>query len=126
MAEAFLRKFGKDKFEVYSAGIKPGELNPLVVQIMKEIGIDIAQNKTKSVFEFYRQGRLFDYVITVCDQASQQCPIFPGTAKRINWSFPDPANFQGTIEEQLQKTRELRDAIKKKILNFISSLTNGY
>jgi len=116
MAEAFLKKYGGDKFEVESAGLEAGILNPLVVEAMKEVGIDISGNKTKSVFDFYKQGKLYDYVITVCDEASaQRCPIFPGNAVKMNWSFTDPSGFTGTDQEKLAKVRVVRDSIESKI-----------
>ena len=81
MAEAFLKKYGGDRFEVESAGLEPGTLNPVVVEAMKEVGIDISQNKAKSVFDFYRQGKQYDYVVTVCNESEAgKCPVFPGTA----------------------------------------------
>src|SRR3989339_951120 len=116
MAEAFLKKYGGDRFEVESAGLEPGTLNPVVVEAMKEVGIDISGNKTKSVFDFYKQGKLYDYVITVCDEASaQRCPIFPGNAVKMNWSFTDPSGFTGTDQEKLAKVRVVRDSIESKI-----------
>lgn len=121
MAEAFLKKYGEDYFEVESAGLEPGKLNPLAVDAMKEVGLDISQNKTKSVFDFWKEGRLYSYVITVCDESSaEQCPLFPGTVKRLHWSFPNPAAFTGSYEEKLAKVRELRAQIKQKVLEFIS------
>lgn len=79
MAEAFLKKYRGEHFEVESAGLEPGKLNPIVVEAMKEVGIDISQNKTKSVFDFYKQGKQYDYVVTVCDESqSGACPVFPG------------------------------------------------
>src|SRR3989339_1363319 len=123
MAEAFLKKYGEDKFLVESAGLEAGTLNPLVVDVMKEIGIDISNNKTKNVFDFYKQGKLYDYVITVCDEASaQRCPVFPGNAVKMNWSFPDPSSFVGTREEKLAKVRDVRDEIEKKIREWVSNL----
>ncbi len=116
MAEAILNTLGADRFEAESAGLEPGALNPLVVEVMKETGTDISRNATKSVFDFLRQGKLFHYVITVCDETSgQRCPVFPGFAKRLHWSFPDPSALKGTHEEKLQETRKIRDAIKAKI-----------
>jgi arsenate reductase len=116
MAEAFLNKVCGSEFEAQSAGLEPGKLNPIVVQAMQEIGIDISANKTKAAFEVYKSGQTFAYVITVCDEASaERCPIFPGVTKRLHWSFPDPSAFQGTDDERLQRTREVRDAIKAKI-----------
>lgn len=117
MAEALLRHFGGDKFEAESAGFEPGKLNPIVVEVLKEIGIDISQAKTKSVFDLYKQGRMYQYVVTVCDESSsERCPIFPGVIReRMHWSFQDPSSFQGSHEEKLAKTRVVRDQIKAKI-----------
>jgi arsenate reductase len=115
MAEAFLNSLAGDRFEAESAGLEPGSLNPLAVEAMKEIGIDITGNKTKSVFDFIRQGKLFHYVITVCDETSGgRCPIFPGYASRLHWNFPDPSALEGTYEKKLEKTREIRDQIMAK------------
>mgnify|MGYP001609820483 FL=1 len=120
MAEAFLNAFAGDRFEAESAGLEPGVLNPLAVQVMKEAGIDISQNKTKDVFEFVKQGKLFNYIITVCDSASAaRCPVFPGLAKRLYWSFPDPSTFEGAYEERLEKTRKVRDEIKNRISEWL-------
>ncbi len=92
MAEAFLREICGDQFEAHSAGLEPGELNPSAVEAMREIGIDISQKQTQSVFDVFKSGELFSYVITVCDETSaERCPIFPGVAKRLHWSFADPA-----------------------------------
>ena len=116
MAEAFLNRLCPTEFEAYSAGLAPGTLNPVVVKVMKEEGIDLSANKTKSVFEEFRSGKIFSYVIAVCDEASaERCPIFPGVTKRLNWSFADPSSFQGTEAEVAEKTREVRDAIKKRL-----------
>lgn len=123
MGEAFLMQAGGERFEVQSAGIEPGRLNPLVVQAMQELGIDISGNKTKQVSDFIARGVLFDYVITVCDETSaERCPIFPGKAMRLHWGFPDPSALQGTDEEKLQAIRPIRDDIKKKVESWISSL----
>src|SRR6185369_3558449 len=92
MAEAFLNEICGTEFEAQSAGIEPGNLNPIVVEAMREIGIDISGNKTKAVFDFVRSGSTFNYVITVCDETSaERCPIFPGVTTRLHWSFPDPS-----------------------------------
>lgn len=121
MAEAFLNNMAGDRFEAESAGIEPGALNPLAVEVMKEVGIDILQNKTKGVFEFVKKGKLFHYVITVCDEASAKgCPAFPGLAKRLHWSFHDPSTFEGTYEERLEKTRKVRDEIKNRISEWLN------
>jgi arsenate reductase (thioredoxin) len=123
MAEAFLNTIGGDKFSAESAGLEPGLLNPLVVKSMGEAGIDISQNRTKDVFEFFKEGRKFDYVITVCDEASgERCPIFPGALKKIHWSFADPSAFTGTEEEKLKRISEVRDSIRLKIQEFINKI----
>lgn len=120
MAEAFLNSLAGDKFFAESAGLEAGTINPYVVEVMKEVGIDISQNKTDSVFEFFKQGRLYAYVIAVCDAANaERCPIFPGICSRINWSFPNPAEFKGPDEEILAETRKVRDLIKAEIEKFI-------
>jgi arsenate reductase len=121
MAEAFLNELAGDKFIAESAGLEPGKLNPLVVEVMKEIGIDISNNKTKSAFNLFKQGRMFHFVITVCDAASaERCPLFPGVTKRLGWSFEDPASFTGTQEDKLARTRIVRDRIKLTVENFIN------
>jgi arsenate reductase len=120
MAEAFLKKLGGGRFEVYSAGLQPGTLNPLAVEAMKETGIDISGNKTKSVDDFITMDAPFSYVITVCDDASaEQCPVFTGAAKKIHWSFPDPSKFIGTPMELKKQIREIRDSIKIRIEEFV-------
>src|SRR3989339_1695834 len=119
MAEAFLNKLAGDKFEAKSAGITPGKLNSIVVEVMKETGIDISGNKTKGVKEFIDRNDVFDYVITVCDESG--CPLFPGNVEQIHWSFADPSGFTGTDEEKLARTREVRDLIKAKIEDWIKN-----
>lgn len=119
MAEAYLKKFAGDQFEVESAGLEPGKLNPLAVAVMQEEGIDISANPTKDVFAFYKQGKSFQYVITVCDpKASESCPVFPGLMEKINWGFDDPSGFKGSEAEKLQATRLVRDQIKAAVLEF--------
>ncbi len=116
MAEAFLKQMAGDKFEVESAGLEPGKLNSIVVEVMQEIGIDISGNKTQSVQSLLDAGKCFDYVFTVCDETqAERCPLFPGGGKRIHVGFPDPSSFKGSHEEKFQKTREVRDRIKEKI-----------
>lgn len=118
MAEAFLNVLGNGKFEAESAGLEPGVLNSTVVEVMKEIGIDISQNQTNSVFDFYKAGKRYNYVFTVCDEASgEKCPIFPGTLKTIHMGFTDPSSLTG--ENKLEQTRKIRDEIKTKIQEFI-------
>ena len=121
MAEAFLKQCGNGNFEAESAGIEKGKLNPYVVRAMHEVGIDISKNETKDVFDLFRQGRLYQAVITVCDkEAAERCPLFPGMVNRIHWSFPDPSKFTGTEEEILAQVREVRDQIKEKVIQFIA------
>lgn len=120
MAEAFLKKYGDDSFEAESAGIEPGNLNPNVVEVMKESGIDLTGKPTQAVFDLFRQGRLYNAVITVCDrEAAERCPIFPGAVKRIAWSFPDPSSFTGGREDILRQTRAVRDEIEQHIKSFV-------
>jgi arsenate reductase len=120
MAEAFLKTYAGDKFEVESAGFEPGTLNPLVVDVMKEEGIDISENQTKSVFELYKSGRMYNFVITVCDQAEgEKCPIFPGIVTKLNWSFPDPSKLEGSNAEKIIGVRKIKASIKNKINQFI-------
>jgi len=124
MAEAFLEQLAGDRFEAQSAGIEPGKLNPLVVKVMAEEGIDISHKETTGVFDLYRKGAVFSYVITVCDEASaERCPIFPGVTKRMHWSFPDPSALEGTDEEKLQGTRQIRDAIKAQVGEWVRTLS---
>ena len=116
MAEALLNDICGDHFEAHSAGLEPGTLNPLAVETMREIGIDISRKATQSVFDVFRSGELFAYVITVCDESEARgCPIFPGVTTRLHWSFPDPSKFEGTNDEKLAKTREVREMIRAKI-----------
>lgn len=125
MAEAFLKQLAGDKFEVESAGLEPGRLNPIVVEAMKEAGIDISHNKTKGVFDLIKQSKLYAYVITVCDEAqAERCPVFPGVAQRLHWSFEDPSRFEGSYEEKLQKTRNVRDKIKQSIQEWIRTISS--
>jgi len=126
MAEALLKKLAGDRFDVMSAGLEPGTLNPLAVEVMKEIDIDISHNQTKSVFDLFKRGELFAYVITVCDAASaEQCPLFPGLlTAQIHWSFADPSTFTGTYEEKLAQARGVRDAMKAKIEEWLKEM-NG-
>ena len=120
MAEELLRKYGGDDFIAQSAGLEPRELNPLAIEVLKEEGIDISGKKTQSVFELFKTGHLYRYVITVCDESkAQNCPIFPGQTSRIHWSFEDPSGFEGTWEEKLERTRAIKEQIKEKILEFI-------
>jgi arsenate reductase len=124
MAEVFLKKYGGDAFEAESAGLEPGTLNPNVVKVMQEIGIDLTGKPTQAVFDLLQQGRRYDAVITVCDkEAAERCPIFPGRGKRIPWSFKDPSTFSGVPQEILQQTRQVRDEIAQQIKTFVAEAT---
>lgn len=121
MAEAYLKQLASQQFEVESAGLEPGTLNPLALAVMKEDGIDISSNPVNDVFSFHKEGKIFHYVITVCDpKASESCPVFPGLHEKINWSFDDPSKFAGTPEEKLSATRKVRDQIKAAVKQFIA------
>jgi arsenate reductase len=117
MAEGLLRQQGGDQFEVFSAGMEPGRVNPLAIEAMREIGIDISDHRSKSVDEFI--GQEFDYVITVCDKAKESCPIFPGKAQRIHWSIDDPAAAEGDEAIRLAIFRRLRDEIRERLRSFL-------
>lgn len=123
MAEAILNDLAGDRFEAQSAGIEPGVLNPYAVRAMQEVGIDISQKKTQGVFDLYREGATFSYVIAVCDGANaERCPIFPGAGQRLHWSFPDPSALQGSDEEKLSGTRQIRDTIKAQIQEWLKTV----
>jgi arsenate reductase len=116
MAEAFLNDCCGDRFEAHSAGLEPGELNPLAVAAMREVGIDISHKRTRAVFDVFKSGQLFAYVITVCDETSaERCPTFPSAATPIHWSFSDPSALTGTYLERLQRTRQIRDDIRERV-----------
>ncbi|MBD3799289.1 arsenate reductase ArsC [Sulfuricurvum sp.] len=121
MAEAFFNQYATGNDSAESAGIKPGTLNPYVVRAMAEKGIDISGNKTKGVFDLYKEGKTLSHVIAVCDEASQQCPIFPGVSNMLSWSFPDPSSFMGSDEEIMEQVRVVRDAIEAKVKEFINN-----
>ena len=119
MAEGLLRQDGGGRFEVESAGTEPSHVRPLAIEAMSEIGIDISDHRSKSVDEF--AGREFDYVITVCDNANERCPVFPGTTERIHWSFDDPAMAEGSEAFRLAVFRRVRDEIRERLAGFINS-----
>ncbi len=114
-----MRHFAGDRLEVFSAGLEPSLVNPRAIQVMHEDDVDISKHTSKHVDQFI--GQNFDYVITVCDNANERCPVFPGRTKRIHWSFEDPAAARGTETAILNKFREVRDKIKQKIKNFPDS-----
>lgn len=118
MAEGLLRHHGADSYEVFSGGVEPKPVNPLAVEAMKETGIDISGQRSKSVQEF--QGKYFDYVITLCGEAQETCPAFPGKYERIHWGLDDPSKAQGSREEKLTAFRIVRNQIKENILLFLN------
>ena len=121
MAEAYLNSLAGDAFFAESAGFEAGSINPYVVKVMAEEGLDLSGNKSDSVFDFFKEGRMYAFVIAVCDAATaERCPIFPGVCERVNWSFPNPADFTGTEEEILAETRKVRDLIKAEVKLFIA------
>jgi arsenate reductase (thioredoxin) len=123
MAEALLNHMAGDRFGAESAGLEPGRLNALAVEAMEEIGIDISHKATRDVFELFKHGRRYSYVITVCDEASgERCPIFAGISKKIGWSFPDPAALQGSYDERLKQTIIIGDQIKHRIEQWLREL----
>jgi arsenate reductase (thioredoxin) len=119
MAAALLNGVCGEFFEAHSARLEPGTLNPLAVEALQEIGIDISGNETQSVFDVFKTGQLFAYAITVCSESeSKGCPIFAGVTKRLHWPFVDPSRFTGTHAQRIAKTRELLEEIHTKIDNF--------
>ena len=122
MAEGLLRKMAGDRFEVESAGVDPVRVRPEAIEAMREIGVDISAHRSKSVDEFARQE--FDYVITVCDNAREHCPVFPGKTERIHWSFDDPAKAEGDQQARLAVFRRVRDEIENRLREFVSGKSN--
>lgn len=117
MAEGFLRAFGGDHYDAHSAGTRPSTLNPLAVQVMREVQIDISAQRSKDAVEYL--GQHFGTIITVCDNAKQQCPVFPGNSARDHWPFIDPAEAAGTDDERLQVFRRVRDEIGSRVKDFV-------
>ncbi|HEX7959672.1 MAG TPA: arsenate reductase ArsC [Terriglobales bacterium] len=113
MAEGLLRDYAGDRYDVFSAGTKPSKLNPLAVEAMREIGIDISHQHSKDVISFL--GTPIQYVITVCDRAKESCPVFPSAFQFLSWSFEDPADAEGTNDEKLVVFRRVRDQIAERI-----------
>ena len=122
MAEGILRSIAGDRFDVASAGVAPSRVRPEAVEAMRDIGVDISTHRSKSVDEFLEER--FDYVITVCDNAKESCPIFPGNAERIHWSFDDPAAYEGTDDEKLSEFIRVRDQIFEKLRIFFERFSD--
>lgn len=127
MAETYFNHFTKGQWLAESAGIEKGHLNPYVVKVMAEDGFDIQNNTLNKVFDFFKEHRLYAYVVTVCDETqAQKCPIFPGVREVLHWNLEDPSTFAGTDEDILEKTRLIRDEIKSKVATFVSKLKEKY
>ena len=118
MAEGFLNNLGRERFIAFSAGSKPSSINPFAVRVMQEKGIDISNNKSEHLDKYLNEG--FDYIITVCDNAKDSCPIFPGNHNKLHWDIEDPAEYAGTEEEILNFFRTIRDKIGSNVREFIS------
>jgi arsenate reductase len=120
MAEAFLRKYAGDRFEVFSAGLEPSVVNPYTIRVMNEVGVDMRGHRSKNLIEY--MGKMhFGYLITVCDRAEKKCPIFPGMGVRLHWSFEDPASASGSDAQKLAKFRQVRDQIGLKIFEWLQT-----
>ena len=118
MAEAFLRKYGGDNFEAYSAGFNPQPIHPYTVKVMQEIGYDLSKQQPKELWQLIK-NQYFGIAITVCKKSEEECPTIPGTSTRLYWNINDPAAFEGTEEEKLAKFREVRDHIREQVKNFL-------
>jgi len=123
MAEALLRRHGGDRFEVHSAGTEPRGVNPLTLRVLADAGIDASGARSKSVNEFL--GQRFDYVVTVCDQARQVCPVFPGVHESMHWGYDDPADATGTEEERLAVFRRVFIAMGERVQQFAAIATRA-
>ena len=121
MAEGLLRSLAGDRFDVSSAGTRPSVVRPEAIAVMKEIGIDLAGHRSKHVRQF--DGEHFDYVITVCDNAKESCPVFPGDTERLHWSLPDPAALEGSDAERLAAFRHVRDLLAGRLREFLAPTT---
>src|SRR5262249_23242069 len=119
MAAALLNQTCGEFFAAQSAGLEPGTINPLVIEVLRELGIDISKNKTQRVLDVWKSGQMFQFVITVCgDAEAEGCPILRGVNTRLHWPFDDPSKFTGTHDKKLEKTRRIRDQIHAKIDSF--------
>ena len=118
MAEAFLRKYAGERFEVYSAGLAPKTIHPMTIRVMEEMGIDMSGHTSKSLDQFMGRAH-FGYLITVCSDAEESCPIFPGMGVRLHWPIEDPAKFQGSEAEKLAKFRQVREEIEAKVRSWL-------
>ena len=118
MAEAWLRTLGGTRFDVYSAGLEPHGINPDTITVMEEVGVDMSSHRSEDLNTYLGKAE-FDYLITVCSNAEERCPFFPGGGKRLHWPFEDPAQFEGSEAQKLALFRTVRDQIKEKIQNWL-------
>lgn len=125
MAEAFANTEHPDVLEAHSAGLEPTGLNPLAVAAMAEAGIDISGQAASSVFDRYKDGEIFDYVITVCAEAEEKCPVFPGIARRLHWPFEDPEDLAGADDAQLAGAMRIRDAVRAAVAELAAEIRAG-
>ena len=125
MAEAYVRLLGGDDFQVESAGFTPGMVSPLVAEIMAEVGVDLAGHRARDAMELYRDGLVYDYVVTLCSESPGGCPLFTGVTHRLRLPLPDPAQAMGNHEEQLAQVRAIREAIKQKMAEFVAWVRCG-
>lgn len=124
MAETFLNSLGKGRFHAESAGLEPRETNRMVIRVMREEGYDLEGRQGNSIFEYFKEGRLYDYVVYVCSSEDEGlCPVFPGVRKSLHWPFPDPSKLEGTEDEKLSQVRHIRDQIKAKVETWIHEIT---
>ena len=124
MAEALMNELADNKVYAESAGLEPEDLNPLVIEVMKEIDFDISAKQANSVFKYYKEGRLYNYVITLCDNSGfEQCPVFPGITQRLHWPYPDPKKLTGTHDIKLAALRKIRDQIKEQVKEWIEKIS---
>ena len=124
MAEAFLRRYAGDRFEVHSAGMEPQEIHPLTIRVMEEAGISLEGQRSKSLQEYFMKVQI-GYLVTVCSQAEEKCPILPGVSRRLHWPIEDPAAFQGADEKKLSKFREVRDQIEARVVEWLGEMGSG-
>lgn len=128
MAEAWLNQICGHEFEAQSGGLESGVVNPLAIEAMREVGIDISQKRTRKVFDIWKTGVAFAYVIIVCSEVERNaraCPIFPGVTVKMSWPFPDPSGFQGSDAARLEQTRVVRDAIKARIEDWCAEVCSA-
>jgi arsenate reductase len=127
MAEAFLKQLGGNRFEAESAGLVPKTILPAASAAMREIGLDISNHPTRSVYDLLRSRPDFDYVITVCDEKSaNECPIFPDPCRHLHWTFAEPSQFKGSQEKVIEQTRQVRDQIRSRILQWLNEIEKDH